>query len=90
MMKICYVITKANWGGAQRYIYDLATCLSKDDFEPVVVCGGTGALTSKLESGGIRTINLPQLGRDINLWNDGLVFISLIKLFRLLLKFSNP
>lgn len=81
-MKICYVITKANWGGAQRYIYDLATCLSKDDFEPVVVCGGTGALTSKLESGGIRTINLPQLGRDINLWNDGLVFISLIKLFR--------
>ncbi len=24
-MKILYVITKANWGGAQRYVYDLAT-----------------------------------------------------------------
>ena len=24
-MKILYVITKANWGGAQKYVYELAT-----------------------------------------------------------------
>lgn len=32
--KIFYVITKSNWGGAQKYVYDLATGLSpkKNDF----------------------------------------------------------
>ncbi len=29
MSKILYFITKSNWGGAQRYIYDLATNLNK-------------------------------------------------------------
>ena len=82
MMKICYVITKSNWGGAQRYVYDLATNLPKDNFEATVVGGGTGTLVSKLEAAGIRVINLPRLERDVSLWNDCLAFVSLIKLFR--------
>ncbi len=28
--KILYVITKSNWGGAQRYVYDLATAYAPD------------------------------------------------------------
>ena len=28
--KIFYVITKSNWGGAQKYVYDLATGLSME------------------------------------------------------------
>ena len=31
--KILYVITKGNWGGAQRYVFDLAAHLPKDRFE---------------------------------------------------------
>ena len=33
MRKILFVITKSNWGGAQRYIYDLATNLPKENLE---------------------------------------------------------
>ncbi|MBI2640551.1 MAG: glycosyltransferase family 4 protein [Candidatus Sungbacteria bacterium] len=59
--KILYVITKSVWGGAQRYVFDLATNLPKDRFDVAVVTGGKGALTGKLEQAGIRTIPLPIL-----------------------------
>ncbi|MFT5832251.1 MAG: glycosyltransferase involved in cell wall biosynthesis [Candidatus Paceibacteria bacterium] len=64
--KILYLITKSNWGGAQRYVYDLATTLDPASFEPVVILGGTGELTQKLESAGVRTITLQTLQRDIS------------------------
>ena len=41
-IKIVYVITKSNWGGAQRYVYDLATSLPKTKFDVVVALGGSG------------------------------------------------
>jgi len=31
--KILYCITKANWGGAQKYVYDLATSVNPDLYE---------------------------------------------------------
>jgi glycosyltransferase involved in cell wall biosynthesis len=55
--KIIYVITKSNWGGAQRYVYDLATHLPKDAFD-VVVAAPEGALTKMLDAAGIRTTHL--------------------------------
>ncbi len=79
--KILYVITKSNWGGAQRYVYDLAINLPKDHYEPVVVVGGSGALKTKLERSLIRVISLPYLGRDINLFYDLAVLASLTWLF---------
>ncbi|MDO8481492.1 MAG: glycosyltransferase [bacterium] len=70
--KVLFVITKSNWGGAQRYVYDLATNLPKKSFEPVVLCGvaqGTtsaGILIEKLAQANIRTIFVRELGRDIS------------------------
>ena len=58
--KILFVITKSNWGGAQRYVYDLATNLPQD-YEPVVAGGGDGLLFKKLKERGIRTISIPYL-----------------------------
>ena len=46
--KMLYVITKSNWGGAQRYVYDLATALPKDQFEVSVAFGQEGLLAKKL------------------------------------------
>jgi glycosyltransferase involved in cell wall biosynthesis len=76
-IKVLYVITKSNFGGAQRYIYDLATSLPKDTFDVVVVYGGTGVagsdkgqLATLLEQAGIRSIFVPVLGRDVSLSND--------------------
>ncbi len=58
-MKILYVITKANWGGAQKYVYDLATAAQAAGHEVAVAVGGTGPLTEHLARAGVRTISLP-------------------------------
>src|SRR5579859_4547861 len=79
--KVLFIITKSNWGGAQRYVFDLATNLPKDTFEAVVALGGTGevggaegALAQKLResapAGSIRTIFVPSFMRDISLWRE--------------------
>ena len=65
MKKVLFVITKSNWGGAQRYVYDLATHLPKEKFDPVVTLGGSEALKTRLEEAGIRTISIPSLERDV-------------------------
>lgn len=79
--KILYVITKSNWGGAQSYVYDLATKVP-EKFEKVVALGGNGPLKEKLEKADIRTISLPWLARDVNPFRDFLVFKKLISLFK--------
>ena len=80
--KVIFVITKSNWGGAQRYVYDLATTLPRDRYEVAVACGGEGALVDKLRIAGIRTLMIPDLGRDISITKDLAVFAQLLNLFR--------
>ena len=65
-MKIIYLITKSNWGGAQKYVYDLATGLERDKFEVKVVAGGRGVLIEELRKKGIETISLPPLQENTN------------------------
>ncbi len=65
--KILYLITKSNWGGAQRYIYDLVTHLDRDQFEPVVALGGDGVLAEQLRHVGVRVITIASLERDVSL-----------------------
>ncbi|MCR4280846.1 MAG: glycosyltransferase, partial [Candidatus Kaiserbacteria bacterium] len=80
--KVLFVVTKSNFGGAQRYVYDIATNLPKDNFsaqggpasgwEPVVLCGtaqgktSAGILIERLTHANIRTIFVPELSRDIS------------------------
>jgi len=66
-MKILYLITKSNWGGAQRYVYDLATSFSAKGLDCVVAFGGNGELEEKLVEAGIRTVTINSLARDISL-----------------------
>lgn len=80
--KILYCITKADWGGAQRYVYDLATSLSKTGFETRVVLGSDGPLAEKIRAAGVKTIILGGLYRDIKIWSDLLSLFKLIKIFR--------
>lgn len=68
--KVLYLITKSNWGGAQRYVYDLVTHLPSTyervvAFGPEGPSGEPGALAEKLRQAGIRTILIPELSRDI-------------------------
>ncbi len=78
--KILYVITKSAWGGAQRYVYDLAARLGPDDFDIAVVCGGVGPLAKKLEIAGIRTISLSRLERDVRPGQELIVLFELVQL----------
>jgi len=79
--KIAYVITKSNWGGAQRYVYDLATNVPKNTFDVIVVCGGNGTLAKKLEQEGTRVIRIKGLERDIRFGSEIRVLYRLKHLF---------
>lgn len=81
--KILYVITKGNFGGAQRYVFDLATNLPKDKFETVVACGEGEMLPNFLKEKNLRTIQIKKLVREINFFDEFKVCKELINLIRL-------
>jgi len=85
MKKILYVVTKSNWGGAQKYVYDLATSLDKNLYEPVVVLGSphedeqaSGVLLERLKVEGVRSIEVGSMQRDISLGKEWAVFWNLL------------
>ena len=84
--KILYLITKSNWGGAQRYVFDLANNLPKDSYECVVALGGNGELKTKLTAQGIKVIQIDSLSRDISLLKE---FKAAAALFKII-KAENP
>ena len=42
MKKVLFVITKSNFGGAQKYVYELAVAAQARGYEVAVALGGTG------------------------------------------------
>lgn len=78
--KVLFLITKSNFGGAQRYVYDIATHLNQSEFEPIVALGGDGPIKSMLEHGHIRVIPIPSLERDISLKKEFLALLDVIKI----------
>ena len=80
--KILFVVTKGNFGGAQRYVYDLASSLPKDKYEVLVAFGIPGILKTKLEQAAIRVIEIPTLERNVSLLQDIRAFSTLLSLVR--------
>lgn len=80
--KVLFVITKSNFGGAQHYVYSLATALPHERFEVVVALGGQGLLTHKLRTAGVRIVELRSLERNVNPLRDVTSFFTLWKIFR--------
>ncbi len=71
-------------GGAQRYVFELATSLPQDQYEVAVACGGNGILTKKLKTAGVRVFEIKSFQRDINLRKE---FSSLLELTRIIRAF---
>lgn len=69
-MKVLFVITKSNWGGAQRYVFDLAASLPRENYDVAVAVGGQGLLAERLKSAGIKVVGIPHLERDINFFKE--------------------
>ncbi len=80
--KILFVITKGNFGGAQRYVYDLAVNLPQDKYEAVVACGKGNTLKTLLEEKNIRVIELQSSQRDINILKDVKTFFEIEKIIK--------
>ena len=80
--KVLFVITKSNWGGAQRYVCDLAVGLPKDRFETAVALGGSGALIQKLHEQRVRVLPIFSLTRDIHTTSDLFSFFELWSIIR--------
>jgi glycosyltransferase involved in cell wall biosynthesis len=79
--KILYIVTKGTWGGAQRYVYDLATSLPEDSI-PVVVAGSEGRLTEKLRARHIRVIPVSLLRRDVFFLRELGALFSIVRIIR--------
>lgn len=68
--KILFLITKGNFGGAQRYVFDIATRVEKHGFSAVVAAGGIGELSARLQEHGIGYRSLDSLARDLSIIAD--------------------
>lgn len=82
--KIIYIITQSEWGGAQRYVFDLATNLPKDKFETIVAAGGEQELFAKLALKGVKTARIKHLAREISPVNDLLAIMEIYRLIKAL------
>ncbi|MBP9771470.1 MAG: glycosyltransferase [Candidatus Pacebacteria bacterium] len=80
-INVLYVITKSNWGGAQRYLFDIATA-AKKDFSVAVATGGDGALVERLNSADIPVFPIESFQRDISFVKEFKAFFELFGLFR--------
>ena len=84
MAKILYFITQSEYGGAQRYVFDLANNL-KSDFQVAVAMGEQGKdgrLAKKLDENDIKYFILPHLKRDISPLNEIFALREIIKLIK--------
>lgn len=79
--KVLYIITKSVWGGAQRYVFDLATHLPKR-LSPVVALGGSEALKDRLEQSGVRVVTVESFQRDMSILRDVESFLELLKIIK--------
>lgn len=80
--KILFIITKSNWGGAQRYVYDLATSLPRAQYDIAVACGGTGLLVEKLRAENIPVFEVKSFQRDISIRKELSSVSELWKLYK--------
>ncbi len=80
--KILLVITKSVFGGAGRYVFELATRLKKEGHEVAVAPGGEGPLKSMLEAEGIQIFPISSAQRDISITKEFKVLWRLYSIIR--------
>ena len=78
--RVLFVITQSEFGGAQRFLYELATRLDKEKYEILVTSSSKGKseFLNSLEQKGIKTKRLTFLKRKVNPFYDFLALIQLI------------
>jgi glycosyltransferase involved in cell wall biosynthesis len=80
-MKILYVITRAERGGAQVHLLDLISNLP-GQYEPIVSAGEDGFLLEQCKQMGVAVSIIPSLVQPVHLLKDLQALIGLIKQLR--------
>lgn len=84
VMRILYLITQSEFGGAQRYVFDLAINL-KSEFNVIVAAGKDGKnneFENLLKENRIDFYSIPHLKRKISPLNDLLAIFEILKLIK--------
>jgi glycosyltransferase involved in cell wall biosynthesis len=76
------VVTRADWGGAQRHVFDLATKIDPTRFRVTVACSPDGPLVQRLSEAGVAVRSLTMLRREISPWHDLMAVRALTDLVR--------
>lgn len=80
-IKVCYIITKADdIGGAQVHVRDLANLVNKNGGCAIVITGEEGELTRQLRELNINYKVIPNLKRNISLFDDIKAVFSIRKI----------
>ncbi len=77
---VLHIITRASWGGAQRYVYDMAT--DSSSFIQAVATESSGALIDELHDAGITVYHLSYARKSILPFHDVRTLIDIVKLLR--------
>jgi len=81
MLKILYIVTQQEFGGAQRYIFDLATNLNRSQYDIHITAGGSeGPLFDCARASNLAIHSLKRLVRPISPIQDFLAYFELKKL----------
>jgi glycosyltransferase involved in cell wall biosynthesis len=87
--KIVFVITKSNFGGAQKYVYELAVAAKERGLNVVVACGGTGEksaglgmLATKLTEAGITVLPIQHFIRNMSFDDDFNAFFEVKRIIK--------
>lgn len=75
-MKLLHVITRSEWGGAQKIVCSLARNQTLSGHQVVVMCGENGRLVEELVQAQIPVILNPDLMRSLS-WRDIMAFLRL-------------
>ncbi|MBU1290166.1 glycosyltransferase [Patescibacteria group bacterium] len=77
---ILYIITKSVWGGAAKYVYDLATHLPKSEFQITVAAGGKEKFAQKIAQAQIPYIEIANFQRQISFFREFFAFFEILSL----------
>lgn len=87
--KVVFLITKSNFGGAQKYVYELALSARDRGWNVVVACGGTGEkkagmgmLATKLTEAGITVLPITHFMRNMSFDDDFSAFFEVKRLIK--------
>ncbi|MCA9355017.1 glycosyltransferase [Candidatus Kaiserbacteria bacterium] len=88
-LRILYIVTKSNYGGAQKYVLELAKMAKERGYVVSVACGGTGKpgaptglLGEKLSEAEITVHPIKNFMRNVSLLNDIKSFFEIWRVIR--------